>query len=53
MQPFAVSVTVTVYVAGDEIVLPAVVGPLLQANVVPAAGFGVAVSVSLVVVQVN
>ena len=39
--------------AGDEIVLPTVVGPLLQANVMPTAGLGVAVRVSLVVVQVN
>jgi hypothetical protein len=53
VQPLAVSVTVTVYVAGVETALVAVVGPLLQAYVMPAAGFGVAVKVSLVVVQVS
>ena len=53
VHPLAVSVTVTVYVAGEETLLAAIVGPLLQANVMPTAGFGVAVRVSLVVVQVN
>ena len=45
VQPFAVSVTVTAYVAGLETELVAVVGPLLQLNVVPATGLDVAVSV--------
>jgi len=53
VQPFAVSVTVTIYVPGFAIVLLWVVGPLFQVNVVPVAGFVVAVSVSVVVVQVS
>ena len=52
-QPFAVSVTVTIYVAAAETVLAAEAGPLLQLKVVPIAGFEVAVNVSLVVVQFN
>ena len=53
VHPLAVSVTVTIYVAGEDTVMPAVTGPLLQLKVVPAAGFEVAVSVSLMVVQFN
>ena len=53
VQPFAVSVTVTIYVAAAETVLAAEAGPLLQLKVVPIAGFEVAVNVSLVVVQFN
>ena len=45
VHPLAVSVTVTVYVAGEEIVLVATTGPLLQLKVVPTAGFEVAVSI--------
>ena len=53
VHPLAVSVTVTLYVAGAVTVMPAVSAPLLQLNVIPAAGVGVAVSVSLMVVQFN
>ena len=52
VQPFAGLVTVTVYVAGDEIVFVAVFTPPPQANVVPPVVED-AVNVSLVLVQVK
>ena len=52
VQPFVGSVTVTIYVAGDETVFVAVVMPPPQLNVAPTVVED-AVSVSLVVEHVK